>query len=47
VTLVTGAGATPELSTTLRHHLAHGWPFVEVQTFDGGQSRHPLMIGVE
>jgi dihydroxyacetone kinase-like predicted kinase len=47
VTLLTGTDAPPELAGLLAEHLGQRWPFVEVQTFDGGQPRYPLLVGVE
>jgi uncharacterized protein len=47
VTLVTGAGAPPELAGSLAAHLDEHWPFVEVQTYPGGQPHYPLLVGVE
>jgi dihydroxyacetone kinase-like predicted kinase len=47
VTLVMGAQAPPGLDAALRASLAATWPFVEVQTYDGGQPYYPLLVGVE
>jgi DAK2 domain fusion protein YloV len=47
ITLLTGTGAPPDLADVLTGHLQHRWPFVEVQVFDGGQPRYPLLVGVE
>ena len=47
VTLVTGAGAPATLADELVEHLRRHWPFVECQTYQGGQSTGPLFIGVE
>ena len=47
VTLILGADAPPELSGLLTRHVANGWPFVEVQAYDGGQPHYPLLVGVE
>jgi dihydroxyacetone kinase-like predicted kinase len=47
ITLLTGTGAPPDLAALLRGHLQRQWPFVEVQVFDGGQPRYPLLVGVE
>jgi dihydroxyacetone kinase-like predicted kinase len=47
ITLLTGTGAPPDLAGLLRGHLSRRWPFVEVQMFDGGQPRYPLLVGVE
>jgi DAK2 domain fusion protein YloV len=47
ITLLTGTGAPPDLAGLLTGHLQRRWPFVEVQVFDGGQPRYPLVVGVE
>ncbi|WP_412752565.1 DAK2 domain-containing protein [Krasilnikovia sp. M28-CT-15] len=47
VTLVLGADAPPELDLTLRAHVGHTWPFVEVNLYTGGQPRYHLLVGVE
>jgi dihydroxyacetone kinase-like predicted kinase len=47
VTLVLGAGAPPELETTLTAHVAQTWPFVELHCYTGGQPRYHLLVGVE
>jgi DAK2 domain fusion protein YloV len=47
ITLLTGTGAPPDLAELLGGHLGRRWPFVEVQIFDGGQPRYPLVVGVE
>ena len=47
ITLLTGTGAPPDLAELLRGHLGRQWPFVEVQIFDGGQPRYPLLVGIE
>ena len=47
ITLLTGTGAPADLAGLLRAHLGRRWPFVEVQIFDGGQPRYPLLVGVE
>jgi DAK2 domain fusion protein YloV len=47
ITLLTGTGAPPDLADLLGGHLSRRWPFVEVQIFDGGQPRYPLLVGVE
>jgi uncharacterized protein len=47
VTLLTGADAPADLAELMRTHLARRWPFVEVQTFYGGQPWYPLLMGVE
>jgi dihydroxyacetone kinase-like predicted kinase len=47
ITLLIGAEAPADLAGALREHLAEGWPFVEVQVYDGGQPHYPLVVGVE
>jgi DAK2 domain fusion protein YloV len=47
VTLVTGAGAPAGLADQLVAHLAEHWPFVEAQSYEGGQPHYPLLVGVE
>jgi DAK2 domain fusion protein YloV len=47
VTLLLGADAPPGLAQSLAEHVAQRWPFVEVQTFSGGQPHYPLVVGVE
>jgi DAK2 domain fusion protein YloV len=47
VTLVLGADVPDELDETLRAHLTQTWPFVEVQSYTGGQPRYHLLVGVE
>jgi uncharacterized protein len=47
VTLVLGADAPAGLGETLVAHAVQAWPFVEVQTYPGGQPRYHLLIGVE
>lgn len=47
ITLLIGADAPADLAGALREHLAEGWPFVEVQVYDGGQPHYPLVVGVE
>ena len=47
ITLLTGTGAPEDLAGLLQAHLGRRWPFVEVQIFDGGQPRYPLLVGVE
>ncbi len=47
ITLLTGTGAPEDLGGLLQAHLSRRWPFVEVQLFDGGQPRYPLLVGVE
>jgi uncharacterized protein len=47
VTLVAGEGADDSLSQHVRGHVEREHPGVEVVTYDGGQRRYPLLIGVE
>ncbi|WP_130508823.1 DAK2 domain-containing protein [Krasilnikovia cinnamomea] len=47
VTLVLGADAPADLDPTLRSHVGHTWPFVEVHLYTGGQPRYHLLVGVE
>jgi DAK2 domain fusion protein YloV len=47
VTLVLGADAPEALADALHAHLASSWPFVEVQSYEGGQPHYPLLVGVE
>ena len=46
-TLVLGADAPATLEETLRGHVTHTWPFVELQCYAGGQPRYHLLVGVE
>jgi hypothetical protein len=47
VTVILGAGAPDGLGAALNDHLAERWPFVEVQSYEGGQPHYPLLVGVE
>jgi DAK2 domain fusion protein YloV len=47
VTLILGADAPGDLADVLTRHLAATWPFVEVQTYRGGQPYYPLLVGIE
>jgi hypothetical protein len=47
ITLVLGADAPDGLEASLREHVAHTWPFVELQCYTGGQPRYHLLVGVE
>lgn len=47
VTLITGRHAPPGLAAALEEHLRAAHPDVEAGTYDGGQERYPLLIGVE
>jgi dihydroxyacetone kinase-like predicted kinase len=46
-TLVLGADAPPELEDILRAHAGQAWPFVDLQSYAGGQPRYHLLVGVE
>ena len=46
-TLVLGADAPTGLEDALRGHIAQAWPFVELQSYAGGQPRYHLLVGVE
>ncbi|HEX5205745.1 DAK2 domain-containing protein [Paractinoplanes rhizophilus] len=46
-TLVLGADAPAALEGTLREHVTHAWPFVELACYAGGQPRYHLLVGVE
>jgi len=46
-TLVLGADAPATLEESLRGHVTHAWPFVELQCYTGGQPRYHLLVGVE
>ncbi|MDT0528769.1 DAK2 domain-containing protein [Micromonospora sp. DSM 115977] len=47
VTLLSGADAPDGLADAVREHVGRRWPFVEVQTYPGGQPHYPLLVGVE
>jgi dihydroxyacetone kinase-like predicted kinase len=47
VTLVLGADAPAELEGRLRGHVLQEWPFVELNSYAGGQPRYHLLVGVE
>ena len=47
VTLVLGADAPAELEGRLRGHVTAQWPFVELNSYAGGQPRYHLLVGVE
>jgi dihydroxyacetone kinase-like predicted kinase len=47
VTLVLGADAPGTLDERLRAHVTRTWPFVELQSYAGGQPRYHLLVGVE
>jgi DAK2 domain fusion protein YloV len=46
-TLVLGADAPDALDGLLRGHVTQTWPFVELQSYAGGQPRYHLLVGVE
>ncbi|HEY0530314.1 MAG TPA: DAK2 domain-containing protein [Actinoplanes sp.] len=46
-TLVLGADAPDALDGLLRAHVTQTWPFVELQSYAGGQPRYHLLVGVE
>ncbi|MEU8260628.1 DAK2 domain-containing protein [Micromonospora sp. NPDC048999] len=47
VTLLCGADAPAGLVDRVREHVERSWPFVEVQSYEGGQPHYPLLVGVE
>ncbi len=47
VTLITGSEAPAGLTEAVLDHLRSHRPDVEVAVYEGGQDRHPLLIGVE
>lgn len=47
LTVVRGAGAFDELVRRLESHVAAAHAGVEVVVYDGGQTRYPLLLGVE
>jgi len=47
LTIVTGAGAGPELAAAVSQLAREGRPDVEVAIIDGGQATYPLLLGVE
>jgi dihydroxyacetone kinase-like predicted kinase len=47
VTMLAGEQAPPGLTDALTEHVNREWPFVEVQTYYGGQPHYPLLVGVE
>ncbi len=47
VTLLIGAPAPDGLAAAITAHLVEHWPFVEVQSYRGGQAHYPLQVGVE
>jgi uncharacterized protein len=47
LTLVTGDGAPSDLADRLERQVTDERPEVDVVVYDGGQSRYPLLVGVE
>jgi DAK2 domain fusion protein YloV len=47
LTLVSGAGADPELVRRVTAHVEASRPTVDVVVYAGGQERYPLLVGVE
>ena len=47
LTLVSGADAEPDLVAEVASHVEASRPTVDVVVYSGGQSRYPLLIGVE
>jgi dihydroxyacetone kinase-like predicted kinase len=47
VTLIPGAAAPAGLSGELAEHLRRARPDVEAVTYEGGQQRYPLLVGIE
>jgi hypothetical protein len=47
ITLVLGADVPAELEDRLRGHVLQKWPFVELNSYAGGQPRYHLLVGVE
>jgi DAK2 domain fusion protein YloV len=47
VTLLLGADAPAGFGDAVRAHVGQRWPFVEVNSYDGGQPLYPLLVGVE
>nr|WP_239580025.1 DAK2 domain-containing protein [Microlunatus panaciterrae] len=47
LTLITGAGADPELAKTVETAVRRGHDGVDVETLDGHQQRYLLLVGVE
>jgi hypothetical protein len=47
VTLLLGADAPTGLTDAVRAHVSGRWPFVEVNSYHGGQPYYPLLVGIE
>lgn len=47
VTLILGDEAPDGLGDDLATYVTRGWPFVEANTFVGGQPHFPLLVGIE
>jgi uncharacterized protein len=47
LTLVRGAGAGHDLPTEIRARVRQRFPMVDVEMLEGGQSRYPLLLGLE
>jgi len=47
LTLVRGAGADHDLPSEIRARVRQRFPMVDVEMLEGGQSRYPLLLGLE
>jgi DAK2 domain fusion protein YloV len=47
LTLVRGTGAGDDLSTQITARVGQRFPIVDVEVLEGGQSRYPLLLGLE
>ena len=47
LTVITGADGGPELSAAVAASAHLGYPDLEVNIIDGGQTTYPLLLGVE
>jgi dihydroxyacetone kinase-like predicted kinase len=47
LTLVTGEGASPELTSAVEAAVRATRPEMDTVVYDGGQSRYPLLVAVE
>ena len=47
LTLVRGTGAGDDLSTRITARVRQRFPMVDVEVLEGGQSRYPLLLGLE
>jgi DAK2 domain fusion protein YloV len=47
LTLVRGSGAGDDLSTQITARVRQRFPIVDVEVLEGGQSRYPLLLGLE